>query len=519
MSQMHAVEDQGDVFTFLTDPATHGLDQPVIRIDTHGACVFLAGPDVYKVKRAIRYPFMDFSTLEKRRLACENEIAVNKMYAPSIYLGAVPITRDDGALRIGGQGKIVEWAVHLRRFDENSTLDRLAERGELGPDLIPELATMVLESHRRAPVSSGEAATAALKAQAGDTLNELARGSDIFPPEQICKFQDAITSQLAALEPLLLRRAERGQVRRCHGDLHLRNIVLIEKRPVLFDAIEFDETIATCDILYDLAFLIMDLWERRLRREANLLLNRYLWGCDDEDLQLEGLAALPVFLSLRAAIRAKVAAELARLSPSDRGTAEADARRYFSAASSFISAHSLHLIGIGGLSGTGKSTLAALLAPAIGRPPGAVHLRSDIERKRHFGIGELEPLPAADYAPEISQNIYRRLRQLAGIALQAKSSVLVDAVHLREEERDALTQVARDTGASFVGFWLDAPVKVLHARVATRSGDASDATPKIVSAQAEQSIGNLAWHRLDASEAPDTLVRRTLGCARVAAQS
>jgi hypothetical protein len=173
----------------------------------------------------------------------------------------------------------------------------------------------------------------------------------------------------ARLAPLLSERENQGQVRRCHGDLHLRNIVLIEDRPVLFDAIEFDEAIATCDVLYDLAFLLMDLWTRELESHANLLLNRYLWICDDVERQLKALSLLPLFLSLRSAIRAKVTV----LQPGSGNYHAVEARRHFEAACSLLAPRRLDLVAVGGMSGTGKSSLAAALSGSIGRAPGAVH--------------------------------------------------------------------------------------------------------------------------------------------------
>ena len=304
---MHkACFDQSDVFAFLADPATHELREPIIRIDTHGAAVFLAGKNVYKVKRAVRFPFMDFSTLDKRRRACERELAVNEADAPGLYLGVVPISKDGFHLKFGGGGTIVEWAVHLRRFDESGTLDRLVKRNELNLDIIAKLAGVVAASHRRAPIISGANAGQALQRQIEETLISLEAAPGIFAAQAVAGLRHAMQQAFARLAPLLSERENQGQVRRCHGDLHLRNIVLIEDRPVLFDAIEFDEAIATCDVLYDLGFLLMDLWTRGLRSHANLLFNRYLWICDDVERQLKGLSLFPLFLSLRAAIRAKV---------------------------------------------------------------------------------------------------------------------------------------------------------------------------------------------------------------------
>ncbi|MGA7656236.1 MAG: AAA family ATPase, partial [Methylocella sp.] len=277
-----------------------------------------------------------------------------------------------------------------------------------------------------------------------------------------------------------------------------------EDEPVLFDAIEFDDSIATCDVLYDLAFLLMDLWTRGLHCHANLLFNRYLWICEDVERQLKGLSLLPLFLSLRAAIRAKVAI----LQPG--GGDAREACQYFEAACDLLALRRLDLVAIGGLSGTGKSSAAAALAGAIGRVPGAVHLRSDIERKRLFNVHEFDRLPEAAYRPEVTARIYQRLRDLAAIALAAGQSVIADAVHLTPEERIAVKEVASRSNAYFTGLWLEAPVDRLVERVAKRERDASDATAEIVSAQAKQPTGAVDWRRVDASAPLETIARDAL---------
>jgi aminoglycoside phosphotransferase family enzyme/predicted kinase len=506
-------QDQREVFAFLQDPTTYGRREPVIRIDTHGAAVFLAGPDVYKVKRAVHFPFMDFSTLEKRHAACQSEIAVNRGNAPDLYLDVVPITRDGTHLRLGGDVPAIEWAVHLRRFDENATLDRLAAKGPLGAELIDKLAQAVVAAHRLAPRRDGRLATGHLRRQLKETMDELAEMADLFPLERTVRLGLALVAAFDRVEPLLLRRGEQAQVRRCHGDLHLGNLVLINGEPILFDAIEFDEAIATCDVLYDLGFLVMDLCERGLRADANRLLNRYLSVCEDQSLQTEGLAALPLFLSLRAAIRAKVIAAQLSLNPT-KGALRAEALSYFEAAVQLLEPCPPQLIAIGGLSGTGKSTLAAAIAPALGRAPGAVHLRSDVERKRLFAMAETARLPEESYQTNVSATVYGTLNDLAEKALGAGQAVIVDATHQLFAEREAVAAVAARAGVPFLGLWLEAQIDLLMQRVTDRRGDASDATAAIVAAQAKQPIGLLAWRRLDASESLDALTAAALGLVR-----
>ena len=498
-------QDQDDVFALMQDPATYHRTEPVVRIDTHGAALFLAGPDVYKVKRAVRFAYMDFSTLAKRRRACETETLVNRDNAPGLYLGVVPITRDDRGLRLGGDGQVVEWAVHLRRFDENAALDRLAAAGPLGADLTGKLARAVAAAHRRAAPGDGRAATSVLRRLLQETIDELAAGGgDLFPPQRTATFGAALAAAFDRAEPLLRSRGEKGQVRRCHGDLHLGNLVLIRNVPVLFDAIEFDEAIATCDILYDFAFLLMDLCQRGLSADANALFNQYLSLADDRPLQIEGLAALPLFLSLRAAIRAKVMAALFRLDPAKAACREL-ALAYFEAASGFLVPAPPRLVAVGGGSGTGKTTLAAAIAPTLAPAPGALHLRSDIERKHLFAGAPTTRLPADAYRPDISATVYRTLDDLAEAALGAGRSVIVDATFQRPEQRDAIAAVAARAGVPFLGLWLEAPAEVLVRRVTARTGDASDANAAVVAAQASRGVGPVAWHRLDADRSQPAL--------------
>ena len=228
----HVVADQSEVAAFLADPASHGIAGPVKRFETHGALVFLAGDDAYKLKRAVKFPFMDFSTPDKRRAACEAEVAVNRPNAPGLYLGVLPVTRSaDGRLALGGAGEAVDWVVHMRRFDEERTLDRVAASDGLSDALIAGLVAAVLASHARAPVRPGGPAVRALARYLGENAEAFAESPELFPPERAAALSSAAASRLGELEPLLLARGRAGWVRRCHGDLHLRNLVLIDGEP------------------------------------------------------------------------------------------------------------------------------------------------------------------------------------------------------------------------------------------------------------------------------------------------
>ena len=501
---------QEAVLRFLGDPRTHGVFEPVVRIDTAGAVVFLAGRDAYKVKRAVKFPFMDLSTLDKRRRACEQEIAVNRANAPGVYLGAPPIARKGDSFEIGGRGEVVEWAVHMRRFDESATLDRLAERYGLSDAIIDRLALAVRRSHALAPPRDAIRAAHALETYIEQNDAAFAEWPDLFDPVKARRLTQDSRLAFAVTRPVLLTRGELGFVRRCHGDLHLRNIAMLDGEPTLFDAVEFSDEIASGDVLYDLAFLLMDLEQRGMRRAANRLFNRYL--APEAPAAMAGLAALPLFMSVRAAIRAKVEAAAAdRVNGAVKDETRALARGYFDRAAEFLRYVAPRLLAIGGLSGAGKSALAGAVAPGLGRAPGALWLRSDVERKALFGIEETARLPDSAYAQEVSSQVYRRIDEKARLALVAGQSVALDATFSSAADRQAVSEIAAEVGVELHGLFLDAPLDTRLARIARRGPDASDADAAVARRQRADPLGERGWKTIDASGS----LRETIALARM----
>jgi predicted kinase len=307
---------------------------------------------------------------------------------------------------------------------------------------------------------------------------------------------------LARVRPLLEARGRKGLVRRGHGDLHLGNIALIEGAPVPFDALEFDPVVAAGDVIYDLAFLLMDLVNRKLGEAANTVLNVYFAAANRAD-DLDALAALPLFMSLRAAIRAKVTA--AKLSDADAAKREAiaaEAKTYFALACRLIAPPPPCLIAVGGLSGTGKSVLARSLAWHVHPAPGALVLRSDVERKSLFGVAEDEKLPPGGYAADVTARVYGTLADKARRAVVAGYSVIVDAVFARAAERAAIEDVARALRVEFHGLFLTADLATRIARVGGRVHDASDADAGVARAQENYDLSDLAWQEVDAAGTP-----------------
>jgi aminoglycoside phosphotransferase family enzyme/predicted kinase len=495
---------QQAVIDFLGRPATHG-GAPVKRIDTHAATVFLAGERALKIKRAVRFPFLDYSTLDRRQAACAAEIEVNHPYAPAIYRRAVAITREqDGALAIGGEGTPVEWAVEMRRFDETQTLDHLAEARRIDDALADALGRAVARAHATAPIDKAAGFADMLSEIITQNDVELRAAPELFPPQAMSALTDATRGAFERVRALLAARERAGRVTRCHGDLHLGNIVLLDGAPVLFDAIEFDPKIATGDVLYDLAFLLMDLIERGLTPAANIVLNRYLNETRRAE-DLDALAALPLFLSLRAAIRAKVAAARRALSAAHAG-AEQSARNYFALAGKLLAPPPPILLAVGGLSGTGKSLLASALAAEILPEPGAVVLRSDVERKVLFGVAEADRLPETAYARDVTTQVYAALVDKARRVTGAGHSAIVDAVFADAGERAAIVKAG--AGAAFHGLFLTADLATRLSRVGERKGDASDADAAVARTQEQYDLGSMDWHKVDASGTPEETLRR-----------
>ena len=504
-------EGQREAIAFLANPASYdAVVEWVEVVETHISLVFLAGDHAHKLKRAVRLPYLDFSTVELRRRACEAELLLNRRTAPSLYLAVARLARSSvGAVGFSTEGETLDWVVVMRRFNQSLLFDALARRGRLDGRLLDALADHIADFHKKAeprPEQGGFDALAAVAETNCQILTALTGG--VFPSGEVEAIRAKWYAALAVARRLLEARRRTGKVRRCHGGLHLGNICLLDGAPTLFDCLEFSETLASIDILYDLAFLLMDLVHRGFVGFANRVLNRYL----DRSEEDRGLGAMPLFLSLRAGIRAHVTAT-ALQHAADSGAAAAmtdEARRYLALAHRALDPAPRRLVAVGGLSGSGKSTLAAALAPGLPPYPGARLLRSDVTRKLSFGIAPETRLPEGTYRPEVSRQVYDILRRKAAAALVAGYSAVVDAVSLMPEERSALADVARVAGVPFTGLWLDAPPAAMAARLETRRNDASDATPAVLAGQLERDPGVIGWVRIDAGGGPE----KTLAAAR-----
>ena len=491
------LDEQAETILFLSRNAG-GRMIAVETVRTHISTVILTADRAYKLKRAVRFPYLDFSTPKRRLAACNAELALNRRTAPDLYLAVRTITRaDDGKLAFDGPGQLVDAVVEMRLFDQDSLFDRMAHRKALTPAIMTSLAQRLAAFHDAAAISQDHGGAAGIAAVL--SINDASlRATALVSVAEANQLKQRFDGVFAHHRSKLDARRKAGKVRRCHGDLMLRNICLLDGEPTLFDCIEFDEAIATIDVLYDLAFLLMDLWRRDSRDLANLVFNRYLDARDETD----GLILLPFFMAMRAVVRAHVtAAQAADFTGEQARPLLEDARGYVDLALALLTDARPILLAIGGLSGTGKSVLAASVASHLAPPPGARILNSDRMRKRLHGVPAEVRLPEAAYEADVSVKVYAAMREQAAATLAIGWPVIADAVFDRPAEREALERAATCIAVPVVGIWLEAPEATLLARIAGRTHDPSDATAAVLLEQLQQDCGDIRWRRVDSSNA------------------
>lgn len=460
----------------------HPVKEPIELIQTHVSYVFLTGDYAYKIKKPVNFGFLDFSTLERRQHFCTQELQMNQLNAPEIYLEVLPITHIDGQFKLNGTGQTAEYVLKMREFPQDDLFISLFEQGKLTTSHLEDLGAIVAQFHAKAQTndyirSFGEVS------QIRQAIDENYQQTDkyIGGPQTLKQFEE--TKQFTDAffvnqEELFKSRIQQNQIRECHGDLHLRNICLWDNKIQLFDRIEFNEPFRFVDVMYDVAFAVMDLEARGRKDLGNVFLNTYIEQTGD----WEGLQVLPLYLSRQAYVRAKVTSFLLDdpgVPQDTKKEAEITASQYYQQAWEYTQLRQGQLILMSGLSGSGKTTVARHLARSLG----AIHLRSDAVRK-HLASVPLDQRGGEElYTPAMSQKTYARLLELGIKLANAGFPVILDAKYDQQATRQAAIQEAKNHRLPVKIYHCIAPEEVLRDRLLSRTGDVSDATPDLLTKQ------------------------------------
>ena len=467
----------------LLDPAAYPHPTAAIRlVETHISWVLLTGPFAYKLKKPVNLDFLDFTTLERRKRSCEEEVRVSGRFAADLYVGTVPITGSAQTPCVGGVGEPIEWAVQLVQFDEAERLDNRFAVGRLTAGDCRDLGAAIAAVEERLPVAQAGSHWGTAASVLGPAAINLAAIRRHLPEcaPRADRLESWLSEQLSALAPVLLARQVAGRVRECHGDLHLANLVCHQGRMTAFDAIDFSENLRWIDVANDIAFLVMDLESRGRFDLAAQVVSSWIEAADDH----AALVLLPIYEVYRAIVRASI--EAIRCGQGE-AAARGQAARYLDLADRLTSRGRPVMVATSGVSGSGKSTVAGELVGTLA----AIRLRSDVERKRIAGLAPTdrpagEAATAALYDESFTRRVYERLAALARTALAAGRSVVVDAACTRRWQRDLLATVAAAGDAPLVWLEFDVPAEAVLARVAAREAlgtDPSDASCEVIRQQ------------------------------------
>lgn len=479
-------------------------------ITTHISWVLLTGDFAYKVKRPVWYPFVDLRTPERRAFLCQEELRLNRRFAPELYVEVCPITLVDREARIGGPGPVVEHAVKMRQFPQGEQLDRLLAEARIDPSELRAFGVELARIHDALPRASpiqewGQPAAAG--AVIIENLEQCARAADAAwsADEEVQALRDPLRARIESSAQQISERFAEGRVRECHGDLHSGNLVRTPRGLLAFDCLEFDPALRWIDVADEVSFLLADLVASHGDRHAHAFLGGYL----DQSGDFKACRVLNLYMAHRALVRAKVLAlNCAEAGPGDESPRLARRRRYLShiaCARGALERKRPQLILMAGISGSGKTWLAEHIAPSLG----AVHIRSDVERKRGAGLGALDRTHSAVgggiYDPKMNEAVYERLAGCARATLEGGFPVIVDATFQRKSDRARLSAVAGELGVPIHLVRCHAPQAILERRVAERTrfaNDPSEADLSVVHAQRalfEPIDESEGFHVLDAS--------------------
>lgn len=473
----------------------HATVAPIEVVQTHISYVFLTGDYAYKLKKSVNFGFLDFSTLEKRQHFLAEEIRMNKAIAPELYLEVLPITQTGNKYVLGGEGEAVEYVLKMRQFPQENLFINLFEAGQLGTKQMKELGKIVAQFHSQAETNDYIRSFGTV-AKIREAIDENYQQTDQYigiaqTQEQFDETKAYTDKFFAEKAELFQTRIDHDKIKECHGDLHLKNICLWQDKIQLFDRIEFNEPFRFVDVMYDVAFAVMDLEARDSQDLANVFLNTYLEQTGD----WLGLQVLPLYLSRQAYVRAKVTSFLLNdggIPDAVKAEAAKTAANYYQQAWAYTQQQSGQIILMSGLSGAGKTTVAKEIAKNIN----AIHIRSDAVRKHLAGIPLDEKGGEEIYSAEMSQKTYSRMLELVILLAHSGFAVVLDAKYDRVAFRQQAIAVASENNIPLKIINCTAPVEVLRDRLDKRSGDISDATGDLLSSQQAQAEGFTAEEKV-----------------------
>lgn len=501
------IDDQSAVIAALSKPEAYGFkaSHNIFVKETNISDVFLTGEKAYKLKRGVKYPYVDYSTPEKRLIACRKELEICERFAPGLCFGVEDVVADrKGRIYLRSacpdpEAQTVDYVLVSHQFEENMLFDNMVERGDLDRFEMMDTAEKIYDLHRTAEVVTSRNAKEIIRGRISEN-NAMIRCfvPDVFDAEDV---DDLETKQLEALEKhgdLLLKRQAEGKIRRCHGDLTLRNLAMWNGKVMPFNPIEFYDDLTQIDTMYDFAFLLVEMESKGQRRLASILFNHYMALSADWD----GLPVLPLFLSCRAAVNAYVFAQRSAEIKEKHESALMANRAYeqLVIARRFLEYRKPVLVACGGLSGSGKSRIGRESAPFIGNPPGAVIVRDDVLRKNMLNENLEASLDTADYTRETEEKVFKDVCDKCRYVLEAGQSVIADALFHKPEQRRAIEALALEMKVEFKGLWVDAPLDVRIERVMKRKRNPSDVkTAEELKKQLDMDVGKITWNKIDTS--------------------
>lgn len=460
----------------------HPVQEPVQLIQTHVSYVFLTGEVAYKVKKPVNFGFLDFSTLEKRHHFCQEELRLNQRGAAELYLEVLPISQDGDSFRLGGNDEVVEYVVKMRQFPQEALLSSMFDRGDLTEELLVKLAVAIAQFHTIADTSDYIRSFGEIpKIRQSFDENYEQTTAYIGGPQTQQQFDETQAYSdrfFAERQALFASRMENNWIRECHGDIHLRNICFWQDRLFLFDCIEFNEPFRFVDVMFDIAYIVMDLEARQRSDLSTLFLNTYVEQIGD----WEGLQVLPLYVNRQSYVRAKVTSfllDIPSVPEAEKQAASETAALYYRLAWQYTQPRKGQLLIMAGLSGSGKTTTARYLA----RQLGAIHVRSDAVRKHLAGIPLEQRGGDEVYTPEMTRKTYGRLLELGILLAQEGYTVILDAKYDRQELREAVVAQALAHQLPYHSVYCTAPLEVLRDRLEHRTGDIADATADLLPKQ------------------------------------